>query len=371
MTTSIGKMQRRGLRFGAPRERATPTTTPVRSTRVEMRAGIAGIGTWVPDVAVTNEEVEARITEASAVHGFVPRPGVVLERTGITERRYAAPEDDASDLAVRAAIAALADAGVDVDALDLIIFASSSQDLVEPATSHIVSSKLGATCTVFDVKNACNSFIQGMQVADAMIRTGQYRRILVCTGEKPSEAIRWELRDWEHMKQSFACYTFGDAGAAVVLEPRTDGTGMGHMDFVAASKHWEICTLRGGGTMHAREFEHTFFTGDGNSLRDAFVELGPQLIVDTFQHTGTTFEDYDVILFHQVTTKFLDVFHDVSGVPRSKIMRTVDTLGNVASATLPLQLERARAEGIVKPGSRVLWIGLGAGISLGVMTMRM
>jgi 3-oxoacyl-[acyl-carrier-protein] synthase-3 len=362
-------MQRRKLRIGAPQAREGAfTAQPVRT---ELRAGIAGIGTWVPDRIVTNEEIEQRITEASAKHGFVPRPGVVGERTGIVERRFSDPSDDASDIAVRAARVALEDARVDISQIDLIIFASSSQDLIEPATAHIVSSKLGATAMVFDVKNACNSFIQGMQIADALIRTGQHRRILVCTGEKPSAAIRWELRDWEHMKESFACYTFGDAGAAVVLEPRSDGTGLGHIDFVAASKNWEICTVRAGGTMHFRDLDHTYFAGDGNSLRDAFVELGPQLIVDTFQATGTTFDDYDVILFHQVTTRFLDVFHDVSGVPRSKIMRTVDTLGNIASATLPLQLERARAEGIVKPGSRVLWIGLGAGISLGVMTMRM
>lgn len=335
-----------------------------------MRAAIAGVGSYVPEGIVTSEQVEQRIAEASLRHGFVPRPGIVAERTGVLERRYKLEHEDASDLAVRAARIALEQAGIGVQDVDLIIFASSSQDLVEPATSHLVSHKLGARAMVFDVKNACNSFMNGMQVADGLIRTGQYRRVLVCTGEAPSAAIRWELEDWAHMKRSFAGFTFGDAGAAAVLEARSDGTGMRHVDFQAASQHWEICTLRGGGTMHPREADHTFFTGDGNSLRDAFVELGPQIIVDCFTRTRTTFDDYDLILFHQVTGPFLDQTLAVAGLPEDKIVRTIDTLGNVASATMPLQLARAVEEGRVGAGSNVLWIGLGAGISVGVMTMR-
>jgi 3-oxoacyl-[acyl-carrier-protein] synthase-3 len=143
------------------------------------------------------------------------------------------------------------------------------------------------------------------------------------------------------------------------------------MDFRAASQHWGICTLKIGGTMNPRDPEQAYFEGDGNSLRDAFLEVGPQIIMDCFQRTRTTFDDYDIVLFHQVTEPFLDVFLEASGVPEEKVVRTVDLLGNVASATLPLQLERAVLDGRVGPGSNVLWIGLGAGISLGVATTRM
>lgn len=366
MTVTPGRSQRIGMRRDL---RSRPAITR-QVQRPQVRAGIAGVGSWVPEQVVTSDEVEARIAAASAKHGFAPRPGVVLERTGVRERRFRAAGQDASDLAVNAARIAMERAGVTAEDLDLIVFASSSQDLIEPATSHLVSSKLGARAVVFDIKNACNSFIQGIQVADGLIRSGQYQRVLVCTGEAPSSAIRWELRDWAHMKESFAGYTFGDAGAAVVLEPRSDGTGFGHVAFQAASNHWEICTLRAGGTMHPRDPDQAYFAGDGNSLRDAFLELGPQLILDCFTQTRTSFDDYDVVLFHQVTEPFLDVFLGASGVPESKVVRTVDTLGNVASATLPLQLDRAMADGRVQPGSNVLWIGLGAGISLGVMTMR-
>ena len=352
--------------------RQGPRPTMTRSAPSSVRAAIAGVGSWLPDQVVTSDEVERRIAEASRVHDFAPPPGVVTERTGVRERRYKRPYEDASDMAVRAAERALAQAGTSIGEIDLIIFASSSQDIVEPATSHLVSHKLGADgAMVFDIKNACNSFMNGMQVADGLVRTGQYEKVLVCTGEAPSEAIRWEVRNWEHMKTSFAGYTFGDAGAAMVLEARSDGMGIRYLDFRAASRHWEVCTLRGGGTMHPRDPEHSYFAGDGNSMRDAFIELGPQIIVDCFERTKTSFDDYDVVIFHQVTGPFLDTFLAITGVPESKVVRTIDTLGNIASATMPLQLERAMDDGRAKHGSNILWIGLGAGISVGVMVTRL
>lgn len=364
MTTELFKT------LSTTRQGPRPTTT--RSAPTAVRAAIAGVGSWLPDHVVTSEEVERRIAEASRAHGFVPPPGVVTELSGVRERRYKRPYENASDMAVRAAERALAQAGTAIGEIDLIIFASSSQDLVEPATAHLVSHKLGADgAMVFDVKNACNSFMTGMQIADGLIRTGQYEKVLVCTGEAPSEAIRWELKDGEHMKTSFAGYTFGDAGAAMVLEPRSDGAGISYVDFRTASRHWEICTLRGGGTMHPRDPEYSYFAGDGNSLRDAFIDLGPQILLDCFERTKTSFDDYDVVIFHQVTGPFLDTFLAITGVPESKVVRTIDTLGNVASATMPLQLERAIADGRARQGSNALWIGLGAGISIGVMVTRL
>jgi 3-oxoacyl-[acyl-carrier-protein] synthase-3 len=339
--------------------------------RPQVRAAIAGVASYLPERIVTSEQVEQMIADASREHGFVPKAGIVEQLTGVRERRFKTREQDTSDLAVAAAIKALAAAGMEVDDIDLIVFASSSQDLIEPATAHIVSAKLGSRAVVFDIKNACNSFVNGMQVADALIRTGQYQRALICSGECPSEAIRWNVRDVEQMKESFAGYTFGDAGAAIVLEGRSDGTGIHELDVVAASRFWNLCTLPTGGSMHPRDLEKTYFEGDGTKLRDAFIEIGPQVLIDLFRRTKTTFDDYDVVLFHQVSSQLLDVFQQVSGVPDEKVVRTVDLFGNVASATLPIQLERAIATGRAKPGDHVLWIGVGAGISTVVMTTRL
>ncbi len=356
-------------RRGSLKPQARPAIT--RSIRPTLRASIAGVAAYLPEQVVTSDEVERRIAEASREHGFVPRAGIVEELTGVRERRYKRLDENTSDMAAEAARRAMASAGVTIDEIDLLIFASSSQDLIEPATAHIVSAKLGGRAVVFDIKNACNSFMNGMQVADSLIRTGQYRRALICSGECPSEAVRWNVRDVDHMKASFAGYTFGDAGAAMVLEARTDGRGIHEIDVAAASRYWELCQLPTGGSMHPRDIEKTYFEGDGSALRDAFIEVGPGVIVDMFKRTRTTFDDYDVVLFHQVSEQMLDVFLGVTGVPEEKVVRTVDTLGNVASTTLPIQLERAIESGRAQPGSNVLWIGVGAGISTVVMTTRL
>jgi 3-oxoacyl-[acyl-carrier-protein] synthase-3 len=156
-----------------------------------------------------------------------------------------------------------------------------------------------------------------------------------------------------------------------VLEGRSDGTGIHELDVVAASRFWNLCTLPTGGSMHPRDLEKTYFEGDGAKLRDAFIEVGPDVLIDMFRRTRTTFDDYDVVLFHQVSAQLLDVFQQVSGVPDEKVVCTVDLLGNVASATLPIQLERAMESGRARPGDNVLWIGVGAGISTVVMTTRL
>jgi 3-oxoacyl-[acyl-carrier-protein] synthase-3 len=350
MTAIPGRTRR-----GSLHRQARPTITR-SNARPTVRAAIAGVASYLPERIVTSTEVERMIAEASREHGFVPKAGIVEELTGVRERRYKRDDQHTSDLAVEAARVAMERAGVGIDDIDLLIFASSSQDMIEPATAHIVSAKLGGRAVVFDVKNACNSFMNAMQVADSLIRTGQYARALICSGECPSIAVRWNVRDVEQMKHAFAGYTFGDAGAAMVLEARSDGTGIHTIDVMAASRYWELCQLPTGGSANPRDVDKTYFEGDGTKLRDAFIEVGPGVLIEMFRRTRTNFDDYDVVLFHQVSEQMLDVFQQVSGVPDDKVVRTVDVLGNVASTTLPIQLERAIELGRAKPGDNVLWV---------------
>jgi len=336
-----------------------------------VRSGIAGVGSFLPSRVVTSQEVERRLVMESAVTGFTPRPGRILRRSGVAERRYMDPVDDVSDLAARAACAALDDAGLAPEEVPLLIFASASQDLIEPATAHLVSMKLGGPRAVFDVKNACNSFLSGMQVADALIRSGQYGRALVCTGEAPSMAIRWKVSDRRQLRECSVGYTLGDAGAAVVLERRADGSGIEHVAFQSGSGHWDLCTVRGGGSMHGSDAEHFFFRGHGEQLRDAFETWGYSEFEKMLSSIGSVVDDFDFVLVHQVTAAFLDDFLRVTGVRPERTIPIVHRLGNVASASIPLQLEKARRHGLVASGSRVLLVGLGAGISLGLITLRM
>jgi 3-oxoacyl-[acyl-carrier-protein] synthase-3 len=276
-----------------------------------------------------------------------------------------ADHEQASDLAVAAARRVLAERGHGPDRLDLLIFGSASQDLVEPATAHIVAAKLGATCPVFDVKNACNSFLNALQIADALIRTGQHERVLVCTGESPSRAIRWTVRDRAQFADAFAGYTLSDGGAAMLVEAAPDG-GIFYRDFTAVSTAWDVGTLPGGGSMHPRDPDRAYFSGDGRRLKDAFLGIGPEMFFTALEKTGLTWNDFAVVCVHQVTLPYLETLASVLGVPEDRLVVTLPEHGNLASASLPLQLDTALRAGRCGPGDLVAFVGLAGGVSLGV-----
>ena len=215
-----------------------------------MRARITAVAAHLPERTVTSAEVEERIAAESAPDGgYRPHPTIVERLTGIRARHVMRDDEQASDLAVAASRDVLARRGLRAAGIDLLIFGSASQDLIEPATAHIVAARLGASCPVFDVKNACNSFLNALQTAEALIRTGQHERVLVCTGESPSRAIRWKVRDRAQFVDAFAGYTLSDGGAAALVEAAPDG-GIFYRDFAAVSGAWRIGTLPAGGSMH-------------------------------------------------------------------------------------------------------------------------
>lgn len=337
-----------------------------------MRARITAVAAHLPERTVTSAEVEARVAAESAAGdggpggGYRPHPTIVERMTGIRTRHVMRDDEQASDLAAAAARDVLARRGLHAESVDLLVFGSASQDLIEPATAHIVADKLGAACPVFDVKNACNSFLNGLQVADALIRTGQHERVLVCTGETPSRAIRWKVRDRAQFVDAFAGYTLSDAGAAALVEAAPDG-GIFYRDFAAVSGAWRIGTLPAGGSMHPRDPDKTYFSGDGRRLKDAFLAGGTEIFTTALQKTGLTWDDFAAVAVHQVTLPYLEVLRSVLGIPPGRLVVTLPEHGNVASASLPLQLATALDQGRCGPGDRVALIGLAGGISLGVL----
>ncbi|WP_018655457.1 3-oxoacyl-ACP synthase III family protein [Actinomadura flavalba] len=327
-----------------------------------MRARISAVAAHLPAATLTSAQVEERVAASGP---YRPHPTIVERMTGIRTRHVLPDDEQASDLAVHAARAVLAERDLDPAALDLLIFGSASQDLIEPATAHIVAAKLGATCPVFDVKNACNSFLNGLQTADALIRTGQAERALVCTGESPSRAIRWSVADRAAFVDAFAGYTLSDAGAAVLVEAAPDG-GVFYRDFAAVSAAWRVGTLPGGGSMHPRDPDYTYFSGDGRRLKDVFVGEGPEIFLTALEKTGLTWDDFAVVAVHQVTMPYLELLRSLLGIPVDNLVITLPDHGNVASASLPLQLATACAQGRCGPGDKVALIGLAGGVSLGV-----
>jgi 3-oxoacyl-[acyl-carrier-protein] synthase-3 len=316
------------------------------------------------------EEVEARIVGSS--DGFTPPSGVLGRLTGVRRIHHAGRDTQASDLAAAAARTSLALLDLDIADVDLLVFASASQDLVEPATSHIVADLLGARCPVMDVKNACNSWLNGVQVAEALIAMGQYDRVLVVTGEMPSRAARWCVRDAAQFVESVPGYTMSDAGAAGLVERAAPGARgeILHRWFAAESRHWSVGQLPAGGTRHPRDADKGYFVMDGARLRQAFDSVDVEEIHRALKADGLGVEDFVAVAVHQVAMPYLDVFAARLGLRRDLVVETLPEHGNCASATLPLQWQLVQRLGLAEPGDPVLLVGLAGGISVGTMAVR-
>jgi hypothetical protein len=200
---------------------------------VTTRAGITAVASYLPTQVLTTAGLQDSVERAS---GLRLPPGLFGHMSGITHRRVAAPHEYASTLATQAARTALAAADLDPLDIDLLLFASATRDMVEPATAHIVQADLGSRAHALDVTNACNSFLNGIDLARACVVSGRARRVLVVTGETPTRAMRPTLDSAAHVRDAFAGYTFGDAGAAAVVEPVRDG-GIIDVDTETVSTH--------------------------------------------------------------------------------------------------------------------------------------
>lgn len=346
---------------------AVPSQRTARRAPTPIKVRLASVAAALPSQVRTSAEVEAMILEASP--GFRMRRGTIAAMTGIVARRVAADHEQCSDLAVDAARRAMADAGIGASEIDLLVFAAAGQDLIEPATSHIVQVKLGTTAQVVDVKNACNSFLNGIQVADALIRTGAIRTALVVTGEVCSRAIRWQVRDADEFRTFFPSYTMGDAGAAAVLTASAGAEGIPYIGFAARSAHWPLATIPAGGSMHPRGDEHAYLRGDGPALKDAFVAHGPTMLRQLLDEAALSLDDFDHIFVHQVGVPYHHEMLEAAGLEPERIECLVPHLGNMASASIPVAHAAAVARGTVRPGDRVMWLGMASGISVGVLVL--
>jgi 3-oxoacyl-[acyl-carrier-protein] synthase III len=325
-----------------------------RSTGV----GITAVGAYLPETVLATDDLQRRV-------GGVRLPRGLFERmSGIAHRHVAGPGEYASTLAAAAADRALRSADLDPLDIDVLLFASASRDMVEPATAHIVQAELGSKAHALDVSNACNSFLNGIDVARSMVLAGRAGRVLVVTGETPTRVMRPRVDSLAQARDAFAGFTFGDAGAAVVVE-RVANQGIFDVDQETLSQHWTVGGIPGGGSRHPRGDEYTYFTGDGHALRGVFEKVGTAILDRVRYRTGLDWSGYAKVLVHQVTKPYLDRFVEVTGVPQDRLDVTVGDHGNLASATLGVQL--ARVWPTLKERDRVLFIGLGGGVS--VMTM--
>jgi 3-oxoacyl-[acyl-carrier-protein] synthase-3 len=249
------------------------------------------------------------------------------------------------------------------DEIDFLVFASASSDLIEPATANIVQHKLGLRCPAMDVKNACNSFASGIHVASAMIENGAYRRALVVNGEKLSDSIRWRYDSQEQLTHNLAAFTFGDAGAAMLLErTEEEDQGIVFQRFMTRGEHWKLCTIPGGGSLSPHDLDAYYFSGQTAALRDVVENKAATLWNECRPEMGWESEDVDWVFTHQVSDGTFRAVMCALGIPPERGVNLFATHGNMAAASIPVCMATVKHR--FRRGDKILLVGLAAGISI-------
>jgi len=333
-----------------------------------INSAVVSTGHALPDGVVTSAEIEATVTARS--QNFTMPGGLVERLTGVRERRHIEPGSAASsDLATEAGLAALRNADVDPLSVDLLIYSSASHDVSEPATSAIIQHKLGARNATFaDIKNACNSFLNGLDFAAAAIATGRARRVLVVAGEVLSPTIDWNIADSGELRRKLAALTLGDAGGAVLLEAtQEENTGLLPGRFVSDGSQWELSTVMYGGTLMVRDNSRSYFECDSAGLQALAIEHIPPLVEKTLAEVNWDLSEVRRIFPHQVSKGVTEALCSAIGYDRDQVMVTLDRFGNNAAASIPLALSLASEQGLISKGDKLLLVCGAAGFTAGVM----
>jgi 3-oxoacyl-[acyl-carrier-protein] synthase-3 len=322
------------------------------SSNTLRSAGILGIGSYVPETVLTNDDL-AKIVDTDDEW--------IRTRTGIRERRVAAPGETINDLAHRAAAAALADAGIDATELDLIIVCTVSAQTLFPVTACVIQDRLGAAkCAAFDLNIGCSGFIYGLATAAQFVRTGMYRRVLVVGSETLSRITNWRDRA--------TCVLFGDGAGAAVIGPVEEGGGFLAFDLGTDGSGGEQLAVVPGGWGHplstgSEDELYRSIQMDGKKVFIFAVQILEESTRRTVDRAGLSVDDIDLLVPHQANTRIIDAAAKRLQMDESRVFSNVERYGNTSAASIPIALVEARSEGRLKDGDTVALVGFGAGLS--------
>jgi 3-oxoacyl-[acyl-carrier-protein] synthase-3 len=318
-------------------------------TPLLRRAGILGTGSFVPPKVVTNDDLAARMDTSDEW---------ITSRTGIRARCLVEPGVLTSDLAAAAARNALADAGLAASDLDLIIVASSTPDYPGsfPSTATVVQTALGAaSAAAFDLGAVCSGFAYGLHVAAQMVATGANRHVLVIGAETFSRLLNWDDRA--------TAVLFGDGAGAVVVGEVSEGGYLGGLLGADGTGGELLCVTRSG------ERPGTIYQ-NGREVYKFAVQIMGEVALRAVEAVDLTAADIDLLIPHQANIRIIEKAAERMGLPREKVVVNLDRYGNTSAASIPLALDEAVKAGRVQPGSLLVLVGFGAGLTWGANVIR-
>ncbi len=308
---------------------------------------ITGTGSYLPARVMTNAEFAARLDTSDAW---------IRERTGIAQRHIADQSQASSDLAFHASVKALAAAGTKAADIDLIVVATSTPDYVFPSTACLLQAKLGVKgCAAFDVQAVCSGFVYALATADSFIRGGMYKKALVVGAEVFSRILDWDDRG--------TCVLFGDGAGAVVLS--ADSKPGVHASVLRADGNYADILSVPGNLCGGAILGTPFLKMDGQAVFKFAVRVLEESARETVAMAKMSLEDIDWLIPHQANIRILEATARRLGLPREKLVVTVDHHGNTSAASVPLALDEYLRAGKIKAGDRLLLQGVGGGFTWG------
>ena len=321
-----------------------------------LRSVVLGCGSYLPARILSNDELAKSVETTDEW---------IVQRTGIRERHIAAPGELTSDLALNAARAALINARVEASSIDLIVLATSTPDQTFPATAVSVQAGLGITHgAAFDLQAVCSGFVYALSVADAMLKSGGFKRALVIGAETFSRILDWNDRT--------TCVLFGDGAGALVLEAQEQPGSVADRGILTAhlrsDGRFKSKLYVDGGPSSTQTVGHLRMEG-----RDVFkhaIAMITDVIDDAFKATGTSAADIDWFVPHQANKRIIDGSAHKLGITPEKVVITVDRHGNTSAASIPLALADAVADRRIKRGNLILLEAMGGGFTWGSALLR-
>jgi len=324
-----------------------------------IRAAITAVGHYVPDTVMTNHDLE-KLVETNDEW--------IRTRTGISERRIL-KQGATSDLAVPAVQMLLKNRGITAEELDVIIFATVTPDMFFPATACVLQEKIGAKkAWGFDISAACSGFVYALSLGSQLVQTGAYKKVLVVGADKMSSILDYTDRN--------TCILFGDAGAAVLLEPSADPS-LGIIDHKLYSdgSGGDYLYMKGGGSLNPPSADTIankmhYIYQDGKSVFKVAVVGMADVSAEIMARNGLTGADVDWLVPHQANLRIIDATADRMGLDKSKVMINIGRYGNTTAATIPLCLSEWWHEGKIKKGQNLILASFGAGFTWGAVYVK-
>ena len=323
-------------------------------------ARVAGTGSYLPEQRLTNQDLVERLAKS----GLETSDEWITTRSGISARHFAAEHELTSDLAVKAAQAALTSAGITSEDLDLIILSTSTPDHLGgfPSTACVVQDKLGThtACAAFDVQAVCAGFTYALATADAFIRCGSYKKVLVIGAETFSRILDFQDRG--------TCVLFGDGAGAVVLEASNEPGILATALHADGSQRNILCVpgRAGNGAVHGSPF----MTMDGQAVFKLAVKVLEQVAHEVLEKANLKPEQIDWLVPHQANIRIMEGTAKKMGMSMDKVIVTVHEHGNTSAASIPLALDAGVRSGQIQRGQYLLLEGVGGGFAWGAVALK-